>query len=158
MKYRPYRTRRNPIGNAIPIRPILYVGAAWVAFKAAQGGLFGLPLQSLSVGLGTAGSLVSKATGDTLGAVYGRPPTVITTPGGIPAGSASGGGTATGAARLSPPPAGLTYDLASYDPAAGGFAWDGDKVFTINEQMVIGRAQTPVEAAAMAKTWYANNG
>lgn len=101
MKYRPYTTRRNPVSNSIPVRPILYVGAAWIGFKMAQGGAFGLP-QSLAQGLGAAGGLVSKATTDTLGAVYNpRPP--IGTPGGIPAGSASGGATATGAGRLSPP-------------------------------------------------------
>ena len=157
MKYRPYTTRRNPVSNSIPVRPILYVGAAWIGFKMAQGGAFGLPLQSLAQGLGAAGGLVSKATTDTLGAVYNpRPP--IGTPGGIPAGSASGGATATGAGRLSPPPAGTAVDLAAYDPSAGGFAWDGDKVFTIAEHMVIGSAKTPAEAAAAAKRWYANNG
>ena len=157
MNYRPYKTRRNPITNSIPVKPILYVGAAWVVFKMAQGGAFGLPLQSLTQGLGAAGGLVSKATTDTLGAVY-NPRPVITTPGGIPAGPASGGATATGAGRLSPPPAGLSVDLAAYDPAAGGFAWDGDKIYTIAEHMVIGNAKTPVEAAASAKLWYANNG
>jgi hypothetical protein len=150
--------RRNPIGQSIPIRPILYVGAAWVAFKAAQGGLFGLPLQSLAVGLGTAGGLVSKATSDTIGAVYGPQAPVITTPGGIPAGSASGTSTATGATRLAPPAPGTATDLAAIDPAAGGFAWDGTNVYTIAERTVIGRAATNVEAAAMAKRWYALNG
>jgi len=155
-----YRMRRNPGGtSAITGRNIAIVIGAYAVYKAAQGGALGLPAQSLTNALGEAGNAISRGTAETIDIFYKRAPVPVTTPSGTPpAAVGTGAGTVTGANRLNPPVPGTAVDLGAYDPSAGGFAWDGQNVFTIAEHMIIGTAQTAVEAAAAAKLWYANNG
>lgn len=137
-------------------RVALYVAGGYVAYKAAQGGLFGLPLQALTTTIGQAGGLVSTGTTDALQKAFGRT-SVVDRPGGAP--NTTAGSTSTGANRQALPAPGRSVDLGAEDPAAAGFAWDSTgAVLTIRERTVIGHADTKSDAVLIARAWYAANG
>lgn len=148
---------RNPAMDWKAYRPVLYFAGAYVAYKAAQGGLFGLPLQSLTTGIGAAGSTISGATTSALEAAYGKKPVV--SPTGAPnltTGSAVSGpqrSVDTRGTQLAQP-----VDLNVYDAAVRGFAWDGVTVYTIggpNEPSVpVGTASTVADALGAARRWF----
>lgn len=149
--------RRNPTIDYKRWMPVAYVAGAYVAYKAAQGGLFGLPLQSLTTGIGAAGSTISGATSSALELAYGK--RAVTSPNGAPnltTGSAVSGpqrSVDTRGTQLEQP-----VDLHVYDAAVRGFAWDGVTVYTIggpNEPSVpVGTASTVADALGAARRWF----
>lgn len=148
--------RRNPTIDYKRWMPVAYAAGAYVAYKAAQGGLFGLPLQSLTTGIGAAGSTISGATTNALELAYGKR---VKSPNDAP--NLTDGSAVSGPQRapdtkgnLLPQP----VDLNAYDAAVRGFAWDGVTVYTIggpNEPSVpVGTASTVADALGAARRWF----